>query len=113
MVYGNAFNAVPMSTFNSAGLSGTYAALNGTGLPHDCRQVEIYNGSTVAVIIALDPSVTAGHSIVPAGGWKILDLQTNNDPNASQPGIWHMKKGQILWGKGSAGSGNIYVMGYF
>ena len=108
----SSFQCITRAVFNTASLTGTYAALNGTGFSNDIKVLKIYNGSNVGVTISYDGGVT-DHDFFPAGSTQILDLQTNHADNASNgSGTLYGRLGQILMGKGSIGVGNFYIIGY-
>ncbi len=109
---GSWLEVVPMAVFNTAGLAGTYASLNGTGFTKPVKILKIYNASTVGVTVSYDGGVTDG-DFFPAGATQILDCQTNHADNSSySSGELNLRTGQILMGKGSVGVGNFYVIGY-
>lgn len=109
-----------MAVFNSASLTGSFAPLNGSssyliftgnGFQDDIKILKVYNGSTVGVTVSYD-GVTR-HDFWPAGATIIIDLQTNHaDNSAYAAGTLNGRKGQIIFGSGSAGAGNIYISGY-
>lgn len=96
-----------MESFDSTGLTASYQALN-SGLDRHCLILTIVNDSDVAVTLSWDG--TTDHHYLPAQSTLVLDLSTNNSiPNDR----FVAKKGQIFYGKGSAGStGSIYISGY-
>lgn len=107
----SSFQCIPMAVFNTATLAGTYAALNTTGFADDIKILKIYNAGTLGVTISYD-SVT-DHDFWPAGATLIIDLQTNHADNSSYgAGTLNGRKGQIIFGKGTAGVGNLYISGY-
>lgn len=108
----SSMQAITMAVFNMAGLTGTYAALNGSGFSDDIKVLKIYNGSTVGVTVSYNGG-TDDQDFFPAGASQILDLQTNHADNSSYgSGTLNGRKGQVLLGKGSAGVGSFYVIGY-
>lgn len=107
---GIVFGAIARTKFDSASLTGSYAALNGSGTTDTCRMIKMYNASNVDVDISYNG--TTDHDFLPVGGTMILDLQTNSDKTSGGDGKYVMKKSQIIYGKGSAGTGYIYIIGY-
>ena len=103
--------AIPLTTYDTSGLSGTYAAMNGSGTEECLKILKMYNASDEDVTISYDGSVD--HDYLQAGGTLILDIQTNNDVTSNGGGRWCIGKSQILYGKGSAGTGNLYIVGYY
>lgn len=107
----SSFQCIPRAVFNTATLTGTYASLNSTGFSDDIKILKIYNGGTLGIDISYD-GVT-DHDFFPAGATIIIDLQTNHADNASSgAGTLYGRKGQILFGKGTAGVGNLYIIGF-
>lgn len=106
------FSTIPLASFNTASLSGTYQSLNGTGFSDSIKVLKIYNGSNVGVTVSYDGGATDG-DYFPAGATQLLDLQANHSMNSSYgSGCLNGRKGQIILGKGSAGVGSFYVVGY-
>ncbi len=111
---------VEMAVFNTAALSGTYQALNGSaqytiytgsGFPDSIKSLKIYNASTVGVTVSFD-GVTR-NDFWPAGATIILDIQANHaDNSAYAAGTLNGAMGQIIYGLGSAGVGNLYISAY-
>lgn len=105
------FQCIPRAVFNTATLTGTYSALNGTGFGDDIKILKIYNAGTQGIDISYD-GVT-DHDFYPAGATLIIDLQTNHSDNSAYgAGTLNGRKRQIIWGKGTAGTGNLYIVGY-
>lgn len=102
---------IPMATYDTAGLTGSYAAMNGSGTTQPVKILMFYNASDVLVTCSFDNS--NAHFVIPAGGTLIIDVQTNKDTTSGGDGHWNVKKGQIIYGKGSAGSGNLYISGAY
>jgi hypothetical protein len=106
------FTCIPMAVFNTASLTGTYQSLNSSGFLYDIKILKIYNGGTTGITISYDNGVT-DHDFFPAGSTQILDLQTNHSDNSSNgAGTLNGRARQILMGKGTAGTGNLYIIGY-
>ena len=111
---------VEMAVFNTATLTGTFAGMNlaanyviyaGDGFPDDVKVFKVYNGSNMGVTVSLD-GVTQ-NDYWPSGATLIVDLQTNHADNASNgAGTLNGATGQVFYGKGTAGVGNVYIMGY-
>lgn len=106
------FSCIPMAVFNTASLTGTYASLNGTGFSSDIKLLKIFNGSNVGITISYDNGVT-DHDYFPPNSTFIIDLQANHaDTSSYGSGTLYGRTGQIIMGKGSAGTGNFYISGY-
>jgi hypothetical protein len=105
------FEAITMVVFDTATLTGTFEPLNPTGFSDDIKIFKIFNGSTVGVTISYN-GVTP-NDFYPATSTLIVDLQTNHeDTSNTGSGTLGGRKGQIVWGMGTAGTGNIYIIGY-
>jgi len=103
----NYVSAVPMSSKNTAALTGGYDLVV-TGLPEACSILRIINDSNTDVIISYDGATN--HDYVIAG----TSLQLNAQANA-QPDSWLslFKQGQKIYVKGTAGVGFVYVAAYY
>ena len=116
----SSFQCIEMAIFNTASLGASFSALNGassyslytgSGFQDDIKILKIYNASTVGITISYD-GVT-NHDFFPSGATIIIDLQANHENNSAYgSGTKNGRKGQILFGKGSAGTGNLYISGY-
>lgn len=106
------FQCIPRSIFNTASLTADYQALNSTGFANDIKILKIYNSGTTGIDISYDG--INDHDYFPAGTTQILDLQTNHScQSAYASGEKIGQKNQIIYGKGIAGSGNLYIIGYY
>ena len=105
------FQCIPRAVFDTSTLGGTYAALNGTGFGDDIKILKIYNEGTDGIDISYDG--TTDHDYFPAGATVIIDFQANHADTASfGSGMLRGRKGQVIYGKGTAGTGNLYIIGY-
>jgi len=106
------FTCITRAVFNTASINGTYQVLNGTGFSDDIKVLKIYNAGTMGVDISYDGGVT-DHDFYPPGSTMILDLQSDHADTASYgAGTLYGRKGQLIFGKGTAGVGNLYIIGY-
>lgn len=96
-----------MESFASSSLTASYQALS-TGLDRHCLLVSFVNNGDTAVTLSWDGATD--HHYLPAKNTLVLDLSANNSiPNDR----YVAKKGQIFYGKGTAGTtGSIYISGY-
>ena len=107
----SSFQCITRADFNSASLTGSYASLNTTGFSDDIKVLKIYNASNTLFDISYD-GITA-HDVFPAGATIIMDLQANHaDNSAYGAGTLGGRKGQIIFGKGTAGVGTLYIIGF-
>lgn len=103
--------AITMAVFDTSTLTGTYASLNGSGFSDDVKILKFYNAGTLGITVSYNG--TDDQDFFPAGATQILDLQTNHADNSSNgAGTLNGRKGQIIYGKGTAGIGNFYIIGY-
>lgn len=108
----SSMQAITMAVFDTASLSGTYQSLNGTGFSDDVKVLKFYNGSNVGVTVSYNNGI-ADQDFFPSAATQIIDLQANHaDNSAYGSGTLNGRKGQIVFGKGSAGTGNFYIIGY-
>jgi hypothetical protein len=103
--------AIPNASFDLSTLTGSFQALNGSGLADDIKQLVIYNGGTVGVDISYD-GVTK-HDFWPAGATMIFDYQaTHANQGVGGQGTKYLRKGQIIWGRTSTTSTFLQMSGY-
>lgn len=104
----NSVKAIPLTSIDSATVSSSYQAINAGGLPHPCFLIRIANNSTQPVTISYDGSTDNEF---------VLDNYTLEVPFAvaAQPGATPpvFQKGWTVYVKGTAGTGNIYLSGYY
>lgn len=106
------FQCIPLTTFDTSTLTGSYQAINGTGFPDPVKMMKFYNGGTNGVTISYD-GVT-DHDYFPAGSTFIIDLQANHDTQSYSGGGQKVGKiGQIIYATGTAGTGSFYISGYY
>ena len=103
---------VTKAEFNPASLTGSFQALNGSGLSDTAKILQMYNPSeTVSLEISLD-GVTA-HMFLPPLGTLIIDFQTNHyDGPVYASGTLNVAKGQIIWGRTAPNPTYIQIIGY-
>jgi hypothetical protein len=101
-------SAIPLISFNVAGLAG-YQSINApNGIPEACFSIVFSNNSNTNVIISYD-GVT-DHDIVLANSVIGFPIQTN-----AQPPNWRalLAKGTQFYVRGIAGVGTFFVSGYY
>lgn len=116
----SSFQCIEMAVFDTATLTGTFEPLNGptsyliftgAGFEEDIKILKFYNDGSLGITLSYD-GVTR-HDFLPSKGTFILDLQTNHADNSSNgAGTLYGKKYQIIFGSGTAGTGNLYISGY-
>ncbi len=99
---------IPMTSISSTTFTGSYQAINSTGTTQTCFVYKIVNNSTVDVTVSLDG--TTDHDFYPSKSAGVLDLQTNKSPQNDSNSL---PKGKIVYVKGSAGTGSVYLVGLY
>lgn len=106
----NFVETVQLSTFNSSGLTGAYQSINGNGLSNDVKILRIVNDSDQAITISYNG--VNDSDIILSKSSETFEFQANAQEVPGGAGIKYVRKGQIIYAKGTAGTGNIYVGGY-
>ena len=118
----DSFQCIEMAVFDATTLGASYTAMNGAsqqadtgsvGFQDDIKILQMYNDGSTGVTISYDGVVK--HAYLPSKGTLIVDLQTNHkDFGTHGTGTLYGRKGQIVYGKGTASSAglSIYIMGY-
>ena len=78
------------------------------GLDEACFLIRIINASNRAVSISYDGILY--HDYVPAGETLQLSFQANNRPKSH---VNQLAKGTKVYVTGAAGTGNVYLAGYY
>lgn len=115
------FNCVEMAVFDATTLTGSYQIMNGAtqqadtgsvGFQDDIKILKVYNDGSTGVTISFDGVVK--HDYLPTKGTMIIDLQANHANDSGAQGTKYGRKGQLVYGKGSASSAglSIYITGY-
>ena len=116
----DSFQWIEMAVFDATTLTGSYQVMNGAaqqtdtgsiGFEKDIKVLKMYNDGTTGLTISYNGVVK--NDYLPSKGTLIIDLQANHADNSSySSGTLNGRKGQLVWGKGSASaSGNIYISG--
>jgi hypothetical protein len=100
--------AIPLTSFASASLSGTYQAINAGGLPQACFLLKLVSSSSTAVTVSYD-GATAHDFILPNTTYEV-NAQSNSQPNNW---IANFQKGLTVYVAGTAGTGAIALIGYY
>ncbi len=99
---------IPLSSFDTSSLSGTYQVINSTGLPHACFLIRINNDSNMDITVSFDG--TTDQEFVSSNSSLTLPFQSNSSPNGF---VAKMAKGTKVYVKGSSGMGSVYLSGYY
>ena len=104
----NIVQAIPLTSIASASVASSYAAINSSGLPNNCSIIRIINNSSTDVTVSYD-GVT-DHDYVRTNTTVTLEFQSNAMPNSY---VSNLAIGTKVYVKGTAGTGNVYLAGYF
>jgi hypothetical protein len=108
MAVKNTINAVELYFIASSVMDDDYQSINSQGLPYPCFLIRIINDTDENVTVSYD-GVTDNDFII-AGDTLQLSLQTNNQPSNN---VALMAKGTIVYVKGTAGTGDVYLAAYY
>ncbi len=104
----NSVKSFILSSVLSSSVSSTYAPLNGTGFIQAPFFIRIINASTMAITVSYNG--VNDNEFIPANSVFENHSQTNSQPNAQ---VALLPKNTIVYIKGTAGTGNIYLSGYY
>lgn len=104
----NKVKAATRGLLAGASLTASYQAINATPFEGACFRIAIYNTTNAAVDISFNG--TDNHDVVLTNSYIIVDAQTNAQPTAY---VALFPKKLIVYAKGAAGAGNVYVSGYY
>lgn len=104
----NSMLAIPLQSISSTVIAAGYTAANSVIIGHSVSILRINNASTMAITISYDG--TTDNEFLSANQILNLEAQTNSLPSAFACNI---KNGTQIYFKGTAGTGNIYVSGYY
>jgi hypothetical protein len=104
----NSVKPFALGSVASAALTTVYASLNGTGFIQSPFFFRIINAGSTAITVSYNG--VDDHEFVPANSIFELASQTNAQPNAH---VALFPKKTIVYIKGTAGTGTIYLSGYY
>ncbi len=104
----NSVKSFVLSSVLSSSVTTLYAPLNSSGFTHTPFFIRIINASSVAITVSYDG--INDNEFIPANSVFELPSQTNSQPNAQ---VALFSKGTVVYVKGTAGTGNIYLSGYY
>lgn len=100
---------IPLSSINSSTFTGAYQLLSGAaGITHACIILRIINNSTMDVTVSYDG--TNDHDYIPTKTTRDIQFQTNALPQTNNCSL---AQGTKIYVKGSAGSGLVYLSGFY
>jgi len=113
MLQGNCVKPIVLRSVDSSTLAAdTWDVITEAGagpkLEGSCFLIRITNDSNKDVILSFDGSNE--HEVVLASGSLELNFQTNSSPSAQ---VSKLRKGTSVYARGVAGTGLIYLSGYF
>jgi len=102
---------VDLTSFNAASLTGTYQAINSSGLDFSCFMLQFTNSSTADVTISFDG--TNDHEFIPGTAADIpRSVKQIYAPASNTSQAIVFPKNTIIYVKGSAGVGTLYLSAY-
>lgn len=105
----NSVQAMPMISYDTSLLSGSYVLFTpAAGIAQSLSLVRFINNSSKDITISYDG--TTDHDFVPTLITNVLPFQNISAPNNN---LCMMPKGTKVWIKGSAGTGDFYMAGYY
>lgn len=104
----NKVKAITRTVLAGSSLTSDYQPINTSGLEAACFMIHIVNTTAGALDISYDGSTD--NDIVLGSNQLEVSSQTNAGPNNW---VALFGKGQKVYVKGSSGSGNVYLSGYY
>lgn len=108
MAVKNSVAAIPLKSIDSASFTGSYQLIYSLGTPNACFFLSIINNSNRDITVSYDG--TNDHDFVPTLKSRDLPVQTNSQPNNK---IALFATGTKVWVKAAAGTGFVYLAGYY
>lgn len=104
------FRSIPLVSFDTTGLSGTYQTLDASGLPTSCAYITLNNDSNNDITISFD-GVTDNDILIGGQGPRSFPLSLSV-PLIRENGVW--RKTQQIWVKSTTNTaGALYLSGYY
>jgi hypothetical protein len=104
----NSISAVPLTNIASSTLTTSYLPINPNGLLGSCFLLRLTSTSTTGTTISFDG--INDHDYIPSDGTININAQTNSQLSS---GVAKFSASTIVYAKGTAGTGNIYLSGYY
>lgn len=104
----NRVKPIVLVSIDSASLTSSYQPFNSAGLDGACFMLRFMNVSTQAIVISYDG--VRDSEVILSNTDRTFNFQNN-----AQPTAWTalVPKGLVLYIKGTAGTGTIYMSGYY
>lgn len=99
---------MPMATFASSSLTGSYQAINSSGFPEQMLSIDIYNKSSTDITVSFDG--TTDNLYIPTGTARTFSSNAISSQTADSV---KFPKGLVVYVKGTAGTGNVYLTGFY
>lgn len=96
------------TTLNTLSLTSSYQPINSNGIEEACVNLFLFNDSDFNVDISYDG--IHDHDVCPPATLKDLSFQAQSVPS-NKKALW--KKGTIVYVKGTAVAGTLYLSGYY
>jgi len=106
MAVRNSVFAIPLTSLESTGITGTYAPINATGLPQACWKLRITNDTDEDVTLSYDG--INDHEYLPTTDILEIYAGSQGQPNNH---LCNFAKGTVIWAKGTTGTGFLYLSG--
>lgn len=107
MAFANTIRAIPLTSLASASISSSYTVIDSDGFDAPCFTMRIVNNTNKDITVSYDG--TNDHEFVPT----LTSIQIPNPaPQPLKTGAL-FPKGLKVWVKGAAGTGSVYLVGYF
>lgn len=104
----NIIKAVPLTSFSSSSITSSYQPIITGGLAAPCFLLRITNNTTEDFLISFD-GINDADYIFKDTTSNIPTLYSNQPP--SYIAVW--PQGQQIYVKGTAGTGTLYIAGYY
>lgn len=109
MAVKNSVAPLPLSTIDSATFTGAFQLLSpAAGIAQAVQMLYISNNSNVVITVSYDG--VNNHDYIIAGQTRMLNFQTNSQPNTS---IAKLAKGTKVYVLGAAGVGLVALSGWY
>lgn len=102
----NVLKAIPLANLPASGFTGSYMALN--TLPNPCSLLYFINNANKDVTVSYDG--VNDHDYIPTMTIRELPAQAAAQPNSKMA---LFAQGTTIYIKGTVGTGNVYLAGYF
>jgi len=97
-----------MQTLASSAMTGSYVPFDAAGLSNNIQILKVKSTSNVNATISFDG--VNDHDFIAAGSGDVMDVTTNSRNNLGEG--CSFAKGQVIYLKAAAGTGNYYLIGY-